>query len=158
MVRGRTEVLFRIAMVVKGIDGAVELIGGILLLLVSQTEVQKVIAAVVTHDLFGPSDGSLSRHFVAGTAEFASGDRTFAVLYLLLHGAIKVALVIALLRHWLPAYPVAVVVLGAFVIYEIYRSTQTGSVLLPLLAVLDILVIALVIREYRALRQERHLA
>lgn len=41
MVRGRTEVLFRIAMAVKGIDGAVELIGGILLLLVSQTEVQK---------------------------------------------------------------------------------------------------------------------
>ena len=52
----------------------------------------------------------------------------------------------------------AVVVLGAFVVYEIYRATQTGSVLLPSLAVLDILVIALVIREYRALRRERHLA
>jgi uncharacterized membrane protein len=158
VVRARTEVLFRIAMAVKGIDGAIELVGGVLLLLVSQTEVQKVITVVVTHDLLGPPDGSLSRHFVAGTAEFASGDRTFAVLYLLLHGAIKVALVIALLRHWLPAYPVAVVVLGAFVVYEIYRATQTGSVLLPLLAVLDILVIALVIREYRALRRERHLA
>lgn len=150
--------LFRIAMAVKGIDGAIELIGGVLLLLVSQTEVQKVITVVVTHDLLGPPDGSLSRHFVAGTAEFASGDRTFAVLYLLLHGAIKVALVLALLRHWLPAYPVAVVVLGAFVVYEIYRATQTGSVLLPLLAVLDILVIALVIREYLALRRERHLS
>ncbi len=145
-------------MAVKGIDGAVELVGGVLLLLVSQSEVQKVIAAVVTHDLLGPPDGSLSRHFVTGTAEFASGDRTFAVAYLLLHGVIKVALVIALLRHWLPAYPVAVVVLGAFVVYEIYRATQTGSVLLPLLAVLDILVIALVIREYRALRRERNLA
>jgi uncharacterized membrane protein len=158
VVRARTEVLFRIAMAVKGIDGAIELVGGVLLLLVSQTEVQKVITVVVTHDLLGPPDGSLSRHFVAGTAEFASGDRTFAVLYLLLHGAIKVALVIALLRHWLPAYPVAVVVLGAFVVYEIYRATQTGSVLLPLLAVLDILVIALVIREYLALRRERHLS
>jgi uncharacterized membrane protein len=158
VVRARTEVLFRIAMAVKGIDGAIELVGGVLLLLVSQTEVQKVITVVVTHDLLGPPDGSLSRHFVAGTAQFASGDRTFAVLYLLLHGAIKVALVIALLRHWLPAYPVAVVVLGAFVVYEIYRATQTGSVLLPLLAVLDILVIALVIREYLALRRERHLS
>jgi uncharacterized membrane protein len=155
VVRPRTELLFRIAMVVKGIDGLIELIGGITLLLVSQAEVQKVIAAVVTRDLLGPPNGSLARHFVAGTAEFASGDRTFAVLYLLLHGVLKVALVIALLRHWLPAYPVAIVVLGLFVVYELYRATQTGSVLLPVLAVVDIAVIVLVVREYRALHREQ---
>jgi uncharacterized membrane protein len=155
VVRPRTELLFRIAMAFKGIDGLVELIGGITLLLVSQAAVQKVIAAVVTHDLLGPPDGSLTRHFVEGTAEFASGNRTFVVLYLLLHGVIKVALVIALLRHWLPAYPVAMVVLGLFVLYELYRATQTGSVLLPVLAALDVVVIALVVREYRALRREQ---
>ena len=158
MARTRTEALFRIAMLVKGIDGALELIGGVLLLVVSQAAVQRVITDVVTHDLLGPPDGSLTRHFVAGTAEFASGDRTFAVFYLLLHGAIKVALVVALVRHWLPAYPVAIVVLGLFVVYEIYRATQTGSVLLPLLAVVDIAVIVLVIREYRALRRARNLS
>jgi len=152
MARTRTELLFRIAMVVKGLDGLIELVGGITLLLVSQAEVQKVIAAVVTRDLLGPPDGSLTRHFVAGTAEFASGSRTFAVLYLLLHGVLKLGLVIALLRHWLPAYPVAVVVLGLFVVYELYRATQTGSVLLPVLALVDVAVIVLVVREYRALR------
>jgi uncharacterized membrane protein len=155
VVRPRTEVLFRIAMAVKGIDGLLELIGGITLLLVSQAEVQKLIAAVVTHDLLGPPDGSLTHHFVAGTAEFASGDRTFAVVYLLLHGVLKVALVIALLRHWLPAYPLAILVLGLFVVYELYRATQTGSLLLPVLAVIDIAVIALVVREYRTLRRDQ---
>lgn len=155
MVRTRTELLFRIAMVVKGLDGLIELIGGITLLLVSQAEVQKVVAAVVTRDLLGPPDGSLTRHFVAGTAEFASGNRTFAVVYLLLHGMLKVALVVALLRHWLPAYPVAIVVLGLFVVYELYRATQTGSLLLPVLAIVDVVVIALVVREYRALRREQ---
>ncbi len=155
MVRPRTELLFRIAMAVKGLDGLIELIGGITLLLVSQAEVQKVIAAVVTRDLLGPPDGSLTRHFVAGTAEFASGNRTFAVVYLLLHGMLKVALVVALLRHWLPAYPVAIVVLGLFVVYELYRATQTGSLLLPVLAIVDVVVIALVVREYRALRREQ---
>ena len=153
MARTRTERLFRVAMVVKGLDGLIELVGGITLLLVSQAEVQKVIAAVVTRDLLGPPDGSLARHFVAGTAEFASGDRTFAVAYLLLHGVLKIGLVVALLRHWLPAYPVAIVVLSAFVVYEVYRATQTGSVLLPVLAVVDVAVITLVVREYRALRR-----
>ena len=66
---------------------------------------------------------------------------------------LKVGLVIALLRHWLPAYPVAIVVLGLFVVYEVYRATQTGSVLLPVLAVVDVAVIVLVVREYRALRR-----
>jgi uncharacterized membrane protein len=149
----RSERLFRIAMAFKGIDGLLELVGGITLLLVPQAEVQKAITAVVARDLLGPPDGSLARHFVAGTAEFASGDRTFAVAYLLLHGVLKIGLVVALLRHWLPAYPVAIVVLSAFVVYEVYRATRTGSVLLPVLAVVDVAVITLVVREYRALRR-----
>src|SRR5689334_982737 len=150
-----SERLFRIAMAFKGIDGLIELVGGIVLLLIPQAEVQKLVAAVVTRDLLGPPDGSLARHFVAGTAEFASGNRTFAVVYLLLHGVLKLGLVIALLRHWLPAYPVAIVVLGLFVVYEVYRATQTGSVLLPVLALVDVVVIVLVVREYRALRRKQ---
>jgi len=65
------------------------------------------------------------------------------------------ALVTALLRKWLPAYPLAVVILGAFVIYEVYRATHTGSVLLPFLAVLDIAIIVVIVREYRLLRRRR---
>ena len=154
MARTRTEALFRIAMLVKGIDGALELIGGVLLLVVSQAAVQRVITDVVTHDLLGPPDGSLTRHFVAGTAEFASGDRTFAVLYLLLHGAIKVALVVALVRHWLPAYPSPSSCSGCSS-STIYRTRPAGA--LPLLAVVDIAVIVLVIRECRVAPAEPQL-
>ncbi len=146
-----TERLFKIAMVVKGVDGAAELIGAIALLLVSGGTIQTLINDVVSRDLLGPPDGSLARHFVSGTAEFASGNRTFAVVYLGLHGIVKLLLVVALLRKIRPMYPVAVVVLGLFVVYEIYRATQTGSVLLPFLAALDVAIIVLVIREYRAL-------
>lgn len=146
-----TDRLFKIAMVVKGIDGAAELIGAITLLLISGGTIQTLVKDVVSRDLLGPPDGSLSRHFVAGTAEFASGNRTFAVVYLGLHGIVKLLLVVALLRKIRPVYPVAVVVLGLFVAYEIYRATQTGSVLLPFLAALDLAIIVLVIREYRGL-------
>jgi uncharacterized membrane protein len=146
-----TERLFRIAMIVKGVDGAAELIGAITLLLVSGGTIQTLINDVVSRDLLGPPDGSLARHFVSGTAEFASGNRTFAVVYLGLHGIVKLLLVVALLRKIRPVYPVAVVVLGLFVAYEIYRATQTGSVLLPFLAALDVAIIVLVIREYRSL-------
>jgi uncharacterized membrane protein len=125
------------------------------LLLVPAAAVQQLVAEVLARDLVGPPDDFFARHLVAGTAEFASGSRTFVVLYLGLHGVVKLALVAALLRHWLPAYPVAVVVLAAFVAYEVYRAVHTGSVLLPFLAALDVLVIVLVIREYRVLRRAR---
>ncbi len=42
--------------------------------------------------------------------------------------------------------------LGAFVVYEVYRATRTGSVLLPVLAALDIAIIVVIVREYRLLR------
>ena len=151
----RTDRLFRIALLVKAVDGAAELVGALVLLTVPGAALASLVNDVVARDLLGPPDGSLARHFEAGTAEFVSGSRTFAVLYLALHGIVKLALVVALLRRWQPAYPVAALVLGVFVAYELYRATRTGSVLLPLLAALDLAIIWLIVREYRLLRASR---
>lgn len=143
--------LFRLAVLAKGLDGAVELVAAVVLLALSAAEVPRLVADVVTRDLLGPPDGTLARHFVAGTAEFASGNRTFVVVYLALHGLIKLALVVALLTRWRPAYPAAMVVLGLFVAYELARAVSTGSIVLPFLAVFDLAILVLVWREYRLL-------
>jgi uncharacterized membrane protein len=145
----RTERLFRLALLVKAVDGAVELVGALVLLALPGAALHALVNAVVSRDLLGPPDGSLARHFEAGTAEFVSGNRTFAVVYLGLHGVVKLGLVGALLRGWRAAYPVAAVVLGVFVVYEIYRAVVTGSVLLPFLAALDVAIIVVIVREYR---------
>jgi uncharacterized membrane protein len=150
--RRSTGRLFRLALGIKAVDGAGELIAALALLLVPGAVVHAVVNAIISRDLLGPPDGSLARHFVAGTGGFESGNRAFAVIYLGLHGMVKLALVVALQRSWRPAYPTALVVLGAFVIYELYRATQTGSLLLPFLAGLDVAVIVLIFREYRLLR------
>ena len=150
----RTAHLFRVAMLVKGIDGAAELIVAMVLLLVSTATVHQLVADVLARDLLGSADGRLARHVVTITDGFATGNRTFAVVYLALHGVVKLALVVALLRRWVPAYPVAIAVLGAFVVYEVYRATRTGSILLPVLAALDIAIIVVIVREYRLLRAD----
>ena len=151
----RTERWFRAALLLKGLDGAAEVVGAVALLVVPAATVHRLVADVVSRDLLGPPDGFLTRHLVAGTAEFAAGNRTFVLVYLGLHGVLKLALVWALLRKWRPAYPVAAVVLGVFVGYELLRAVHTGSLVLPLLAVLDVLVIVLVLREYRLLSPGR---
>jgi uncharacterized membrane protein len=151
----RTDRLFRIALLVKAVDGAAELVGALVLLTVPGAALASLVNDIVARDLLGPPDGSLARHFEAGTAEFVSGSRTFAVVYLALHGVVKLALVVALLRRWQPAYPVAALVLGVFVAYELYRATRTGSVLLPFLAALDLAIIWLIVQEYRRMRASR---
>jgi uncharacterized membrane protein len=151
----RTARLFMAAMLVKGIDGAAELIVATALLLVSAATVHRLVADVLARDLLGSADGPLARHVATVTDAFATGNRTFAVVYLGLHGVVKLALVVALLRKWIPAYPVAIAVLSAFVVYEVYRATQTGSLLLPVLAALDVAIIVVIVREYRILRRDR---
>jgi uncharacterized membrane protein len=72
----RTERLFRIALLVKGVDGAAELVAAVALLLVPTATVHRLVADIVSRDLLGPPDGFLARHLVAGTEEFASGNRS----------------------------------------------------------------------------------
>ena len=73
----RTAHLFKVAMLVKGIDGAAELIAAMVLLLVSTATVHRLVADVLARDLLGSPDGRLARHVVTATDGFATGNRTF---------------------------------------------------------------------------------
>ncbi|MEJ2184725.1 MAG: DUF2127 domain-containing protein, partial [Gemmatimonadota bacterium] len=79
----------------------------------------------------------------------------FAAAYLLDHGAIKIALVGGLIREKRWVFPIALVFLGLFVVYQVYRFTHQPSYGLAGLTVLDLVIIALVWWEWQGLRQER---
>ncbi len=150
-----TEKLFDIAITVKGIDGAAQIIGAIVLAIIPPSVITGLAHSIVTRDLVGDQEGTLAHHLTKAAADFADGStRWFALIYLLVHGLIKIGLVLALLRKIMPMYPVAVAVLGGFVFYELYRAIRTHSIALPIFAAIDIVIIILVLREYRQLRQE----
>ncbi|PKW13904.1 DUF2127 domain-containing protein [Saccharopolyspora spinosa] len=148
-----TDKLFRVAVLLKGLDGAVQLIGGVLLIFLSPDTVTRFAHAVVTRDLLGPPAGSLAGHFEEAAQHFASGGSTFVIAYLIAHGVIKIGLVIGLLLKIMPLYPVALTALGLFVIFEVLRAVQTRSIALPFFAALDVVIIILVLREYLELRR-----
>jgi uncharacterized membrane protein len=151
-----TDKLFRVAIAIKGIDGGLQLIGGILLAVIPTAAVTGLAHAVITRDLLGDPTGTLATHLQRAAENFADGSsKTFAVVYLIAHGLIKLGLVVALARKIMRAYPVAVVVLAAFVVYELLRAIDTHSIALPFFAALDVIIIVLVVREYLELRRER---
>ncbi|MFD9892637.1 DUF2127 domain-containing protein [Amycolatopsis sp. NPDC059027] len=151
-----TEKLFRIAIALKGLDGLLQVVGAVILAFVPGSVVTGFTHAVLARDLLGDPGGTLSHHFQQAAEDFVNGGtKTFAVAYLFAHGLIKLGLVWALARKIVRAYPVAALVLAAFVVYEVIRAIHTHSIALPFFAALDVVIIVLVLREYRQLKRER---
>jgi uncharacterized membrane protein len=151
-----TDRLFRIAVLLKGLDGGFQLVAGIALLFIPAKAITDFVQLIVTRDLVGNPAERLATPLQTAVQDLVGGGtRTFVIVYLLVHAVIKLGLVIALLRKVTPAYPIAAVALAVFVVFEVLRAVHTHSVALPIFAALDVLIIVLVVREYLHLRRER---
>jgi uncharacterized membrane protein len=153
--RGPRETLFLLSIGLKGFDSLLELIGGIALFAVSPMRILQVVRFLTQDEI-----AEDPRDLVANALRHAAGHLTFATehfmaIYLLVHGAVKLVMVWALLARVLAAYPVAMVIFAGFIIYQLYRYTFTHGAGLLALSMFDIAVIALIFLEYRALRHDR---
>ncbi len=139
--------LFRLGVLLKGLDGLFELLGGVIFLLTDPRTLGALVRFLTAHELSeDPSD--LVANALRGATRHLSSDTTlFASAYLLAHGALKVVLAAGLLRERLWAYPTALWFLGIFVAYEVYRFTLTLTPGLLALAVIDLVVMLLIWRE-----------
>lgn len=147
--------LFLVSVWLKGLDGLLELIGGIALFSVSPAFILNVVR-VITQDEIAEDP----RDVVANALRDAAGRLSFATehfmaIYLLVHGVVKLALVWALLARVLFAYPLSIVIFAGFILYQLYRYTFTHGIGLLALSALDIVVIGLIWLEYRALRRRK---
>lgn len=73
----------------------------------------------------------------------------FAAFYLLIHGIVKIFVVIGLFSRKLWAHKAAIAVLVAFIAYQLYEYILSGSFWLILLSVFDTLLLWLTWREYQ---------
>ena len=75
----------------------------------------------------------------------------FYYFYLVMHGLLKLGMVVLLARRVRWAYPAAMGVLALFVLYQFYEFTQSHSLYLLMLCGFDTFMIGLVWREHRLL-------
>ena len=86
--------------------------------------------------------------------QMSTGGKMFVAMYLLGHGAIKLLMVVGLLREKRWVFPVAIVVLLGFIGFQIYRMCGHFSIGLVVFTVLDAVIAALVWNEYRVFRKQ----
>ncbi len=149
------ELLFRISVLLKGLDGALEIAGGFALWAISPGFIVRVIGFLTQDEIAEDPHDFVAKHLRHAASQFSLTNEHFMAIYLLGHGIVKIFVVVALLRNKLWAYPVAMIVFGGFVVYQIYRFTFTGSAGLIALTVADLIVIWLIWLEYRAVRCAR---
>src|SRR5215468_6786979 len=144
---------FKIGLVLKGLDGVLEIAGGILLLFLSPNAIEHLARVLTAHELSEDPHDLIARYLLHTTAHLNHGTTLFGAVYLLSHGIAKVVLVALALRDKLWAYPWLIGLLLAFIAYQLYQITAVHfSVGLTLLTVFDALLVWLTWCEYRAKR------
>jgi uncharacterized membrane protein len=143
--------VFDVGVVLKGIDGVLEILGGLLLLVVPLSTIRHFLIWATGKELGEDPKDFIATHLVHLANHLSVSGYRLTIAYLLVHGFVKVFLVYMLLKRRLWAYPTAIVIFVAFGVYQTYQFTLSHSVLLLALTVLDVMVIILTVWEYRIL-------
>jgi uncharacterized membrane protein len=144
--------LFEVGIWLKGAHSLLEIVGGVLLAAISTDWITEFVVNLTADELLDHPNDVVAGYLLRSALRFSATTKTFAAFYLLSHGVVKLFLVVALLRSKLWAYPASLVVLGLFILYQIYRFTFTHSLGLIALTVFDLVVIWLIWHEYRVMR------
>jgi uncharacterized membrane protein len=141
--------LYDIGLILKAMESALEIAAGVAVFFVSRTFVLRIVefatAGELAHD---PTD------FVANTLRHAA--HAFSIYphyllagYLIVRGAVKLLLIVLILRGVRTAYPLFIIALGLFGSYEAYRAVLTVNYILGAVALFDAALIFLTAYEYK---------
>ncbi len=144
-----TDDAFRVSLYLKGLDGLLELFGGIILLIVSPEQINHFARAFTQHELSSDPHDFIANHILKTSHELTGASLIFGAAYLLSHGVVKLVLVVEVLRNHLWAYKALIGVTAAFVVYQLYRMAFKFSIGLLLLTIFDLIIIYLTTVEYK---------
>jgi uncharacterized membrane protein len=148
-------VLFRIGLLGKAVDGALEIISGVILLTVDPAQLGRAARELTQSELIEDPNDLLANFMLHLFQHLSTGTQAFAALFLLGHGLIKVGLVVALMRKLWWGFPTAIGAFGLFLAYQLYRYAHTRSVWLLAVSLLDVFVVIVTWLEYERLRNSQ---
>ena len=153
--RSLFERVYGLTVALKGLDGAIELVAG-LLLLVAPNAIRWGLrgGAAEAQEQLTPLRAFVADELLQADRIVAAGVAVLAVV-LLVHGVVKLVTVYCLLRRILAAYPWAVLALVALLVWQAVVFAMNATAGPAVLVALDVVVLAVVSREWRLLVVER---
>ena len=140
----------------KGIDGALQLIGGLLLLFLPPSAIGGVALFLVRGELReDPTD--LFANLLLHATRNVIQSQSLASAFLLVHGVVKLLLIGGLASNRLWSYPAALVVFTGFTLYQGYELAYQPSLFIGTITFLDIIVVILIAVEYGHVMRPAHI-
>jgi uncharacterized membrane protein len=139
---------FEIGLLLKGLNSLLEIAGGFLLLYFNPDRLHRLILLLTQHRLTQDPRDVLVLFIIKITSGYSVSTQHFGFIYLESHGFVKILIILLLFRKYLWAYPLSIVFLALFIIYQLYRFTYDPSAWLVYLSIFDALMIFLTWKEY----------
>jgi uncharacterized membrane protein len=149
--------LFRIGVALKGVDGLLEVLSGLALLVFPVAKLQSWVATIATYEIGEDKHAVIATFILKLDNKIDPHIQVFAVVYLLVHGSIKLFLVAALLRRQYRLYPIAIAFLVIFIFYQAYLISLNHSITLAVLTLFDCTIATLTYIEWRRHRYPKRL-
>lgn len=153
--RSTFERVYSVVVAIKGFDGLVESVAGLILLVAPRLtgSVLESLAAELAEGT-SPLRDAAARSIASAGGGLVTGAAPLA-LFLLVHGVVKLLTVYALLRRAIRWYPWALAALCVLFLVQLVDLITAPAIGGWVLVVLDVVVITLVAWEYERLRRER---
>jgi uncharacterized membrane protein len=143
---------FVVSVLAKGLNGVLEIFGGIVALFVSKAATVRIVEWLARAELVEDPRDAVANYVVRLIHNYTAMTQHFIGAYLLIHGIVKIFLVYGLLRKKLWAYPAAIGVFTLFGMYQIYAYARHPNVSLIILTIIDLAVIVFTCLEYKNIR------
>jgi uncharacterized membrane protein len=146
--------VFEYGILIKGIDGLIELVTAIALIFLSSQRLQGLVVLATHKELAHDPNDFISNFLIHASHQFTNSGRLFLIVYLAVHAAIKLVSVVGLLRNKMWAYPFSLISLGALTLYQVYDIIFVkGSIFVVALTIIDLAILALIWREYQKVKK-----
>ncbi|VVD61504.1 DUF2127 domain-containing protein [Pandoraea terrigena] len=151
----RLHFIFEASLWMKALFALAEIVGGVVAYFIPQHFLLSIVLWVTGNEIAEDPRDVVASFLLHTVQHLSVSSQKFAAIYLLAHGAIKLWLIIGLLRDKLWYFPVSMAAFSLFVVYQLYRFTHTHSPWLLFLSALDVVIIGLTWHEYRV-SKKRH--
>ena len=147
--RGLFHDLFDAVVVLKGLNGLAEIASGGVLLLIKTGTIMEWVQWITRSELLQDPHDLLATHLEHWASTFGHDAQVFAGLYLLAHGIVKVTITILLFKEKTWAFPLAIFLFSALVMFSLHRLSINWSWALAGFVVFDLFTIAVIANEWR---------
>lgn len=151
------DTFFRASMWARIVWGFLRLLVGLGLLHLVGRQFSGIFSGLIANELSEDPNDFLVRFIHALSTHTSFTVTYFVALYLIFWGAIDIFLPINLLKGKIWAYQAGIVVIGLFVLYELYRFAHTHSTVLATAIIVDILTLWIIRHEQKKTERRKEI-